>query len=714
MCSVARSLSVLRGQPEPMTKPFLQGPELARVLLSPASVALVGASDDPAKTTGRPQHYLRSAGFGGAVFPINPNRETVQGTKAFASLAELPEVPEHVFVLSGTASVLPAVEECGRLGVKVVTVLAGGFGETGGEGAAREAQLRAAAAYHGLRLLGPNSIGIVNPRNGLLLTANAAFAEPHIPAGALFVASHSGSMLGALLSRGVARQVGFAGMVSVGAEADLSLGEICEATLDDPDIEGYLLFLESLHHGDALRSFALEAAARGKPVVAYKLGRSEAAAEMAATHTGALAGEDDVADAFLKDCGIARVGVLDALLETQPLARRVPLASLASLARPPRVGVVTTTGGGAAMAVDQLGLRGVIVQPPSSQTLARLKEAGIEAGAGRVVDLTLAGVRYEVMKRTLDVMLDAPEFDLVLATIGSSARFQPDLAVKPLIDSIGHAKPLAAMMVPDAPQALAALTAANVPCFRSPESCADVITAVYARRVPIDSLPASMPSGRPARTLSEAQAYEVLDQIGVPHAKAMVVPLDQPAAPLPFAYPVVAKICTDQIAHKTEAGGVVLNINDADELSAALGRLRTSLAHHVPGLQNAEALIQPMVKGLGEVLIGYRVDPDAGPIVVLAAGGIWAEVTRDRSIRLAPVTIESAREMIDEVRSLQVLTGLRNRPRGDLEALAQAVAGMSSIAVRPELGIRELEVNPMMVLPAGQGVLAVDALALVA
>ncbi|MDZ4127100.1 MAG: acetate--CoA ligase family protein, partial [Hydrogenophaga sp.] len=512
------------------------------------------------------------------------------------------------------------------LGVKVVTVLAGGFGETGGEGAAREAQLRAAAAYHGLRLLGPNSIGIVNPRNGLLLTANAAFAEPHIPAGALFVASHSGSMLGALLSRGVARQVGFAGMVSVGAEADLSLGEICEATLDDPDIEGYLLFLESLHHGDALRSFALEAAARGKPVVAYKLGRSEAAAEMAATHTGALAGEDDVADAFLKDCGIARVGVLDALLETQPLARRVPLASLASLARPPRVGVVTTTGGGAAMAVDQLGLRGVIVQPPSSQTLARLKEAGIEAGAGRVVDLTLAGVRYEVMKRTLDVMLDAPEFDLVLATIGSSARFQPDLAVKSLIDSIGHAKPLAAMMVPDAPQALAALTAANVPCFRSPESCADVITAVYARRVPIDSLPASMPSGRPARPLSEAQAYEVLDQIGVPHAKAMVVPLDQPAAPLPFAYPVVAKICTDQIAHKTEAGGVVLNINDADELNAALGRLRTSLAHHVPGLQNAEALIQPIVKGLGEVLIGYRVDPDAGPIVMLAAGGIWAEV----------------------------------------------------------------------------------------
>jgi acyl-CoA synthetase (NDP forming) len=687
----------------------LQGQALAQALLSPASVALVGASDDLAKTSARPQRYLRDAGFTGAVYPVNPHRRTVQGQPAFPSLAALPEVPEHVFVLSSTATVLPVIEECGRLGVGLVTVLASGFSESGPEGVLREAGLREAAARYGVRVLGPSSIGVVNPRNGLLLTANAAFAEPRVPAGRLFVASHSGSMLGALLSRGIARHVGFAGMVSVGGEADLSLGEVCAATLDDPEIDGYLLFLESLHHGQALRRFALEAAGRGKPVVAYKLGRSAVAAEMATTHTGALAGEDDIADAFLRDCGIARVGVLEALLETMPLALRVPLSTRTQA---PRVGVVTTTGGGAAMAVDQLGLRGITVQPPSPETLALLRQGGIAVGAGRVVDLTLVGVQYQVMKATLDVMLAAPEFDMVLATIGSSARFQPGLAVKPLIDSISHARPLVAMMVPDAPEALAALTAAQVPCFRDPEACADAIAAVYNRRVPhaVATLPAATLS--PNRSLSEAQAYAVLDALGVPHAPAVVVPIGQPPGELPFGYPVAAKICSDQIAHKTEAGGVVLGIGSAAELSEALVRLRANVARYAPDLQCEAALVQPMVQGLGEALIGYRVDPDAGPIIMLAAGGIWAEVARDRSIRLAPVGLESAREMVREVRVLQVLTGLRGRPRGDLEALARAIVALSQLASRPELGIAEAEVNPLMILPEGQGVLAVDALAI--
>src|SRR5690606_34276150 len=214
----------------------------------------------------------------------------------------------------------------------------------------REAELREIVQDSGIRLLGPSSLGVVNPSAGLVLTANAAFSEPLLGDGRVFVASHSGSMIGALVSRGKARGIGFAGLVSVGNEVDLGLGEICSATLDDPAIDGYLLFLESLRHGHRLREFALAAAERGKPVVAYKLGRSAAAAEMATTHTGALAGEDDVADAFLRDLGIARVGVLDAVFETLPLARVVPRGGRTP--SPPRIGIVTTTGGGAAMAVD--------------------------------------------------------------------------------------------------------------------------------------------------------------------------------------------------------------------------------------------------------------------------------------------------------------------------------------------------------------------------
>jgi len=694
---------------QPMSHIPLQGQVLAATLLNPRSIALVGASDDPSKTAGRPQQFLRRAGFTGKVYPINPTRSTVQGAAAWPTLSALPEVPEHVFVLTPTQSVLPTVEECARLGVRVVTILASGFSESGSEGAAREEQLRQVARRTGIRILGPSSIGVVNPRNGLVLTANAAFAEPELPKGRVFVASHSGSMIGALVSRGVARGVGFAGLVSVGGEVDLSLGEICSATLDDDGIDGYLLFLESLHHGDALRRFAIEAARRGKPVVAYKLGRSDAAAEMAATHTGALAGEDDIADAFLKDCGIARVGVLDALLETVPLARRV---SLLPPSRLRRVGVVTTTGGGAAMAVDQLGIRDVTVQAPSEETLQHLRDKGISVSPGRVVDLTLVGVKYEVMKAALDVLLEAPEFDLVLATIGSSARFQSELAVKPIIDSIGHTTPLAAMMVPDAPQALAALTAAGVPCFRGPEACADAIAAVFARRVPAAALVPMPAQSQSTRALSEAQAYDVLDVLGVPHAPAVTALLTGSALALPFDFPVVAKICSELIQHKTEVGGVVLGINSTTELEAAFATLRSNLAERAPDVPCDQVLIQPMRKGLAEVLIGYRVDPDAGPIVMLAAGGIWAEVARDRSIRLAPVTVQSAREMILEVQALKTVTGLRGRERGDLEALAHAVSALSQLAIRPELRICEAEVNPLMVMREGQGVLAVDALML--
>jgi acyl-CoA synthetase (NDP forming) len=686
----------------------LSGPALAAALTNPRSIALYGASDDPSKMGGRPVQFLQRSGYAGRIYPINPRRDEVQGLKAWPSLSSLPEVPDHVFVLTPTDTVLDAVKECAALGIRLVSILASGFSESGPEGIAREAALRDLAQATGVRILGPSSLGVVNPRVGLVLTANAAFAEPDLPAGKVFVVSHSGSMIGALVSRGKARGVGFAGLVSVGSEVDLNVGEICESTLDDPGIEGYLLFLESLHHGDALQRFARAAAARGKPVIAYKLGRSEAAAEMATTHTGALAGEDDIADAFLKDLGMARVDMLESLLEAFPLAQRMALPS--ALAKPGRrVGVVTTTGGGAAMVVDQLSVRRVDVRQPSDATLARLKAAGIPGNAGRVLDLTLAGTRYEVMKQALGILLDAPEFDMVIAVVGSSARFQPELAVKPIVDSAHHSKPLMAMLVPDAPQALAQLTQAGIPCFRTPEGCADVVASVLDRRAPRP--PAlQVPGAGQGAFISEAQAYAVLDTLNVPHAPCAVLPLGGPVPALAFPYPVVAKVCSAQIPHKTEVGGVVLGVSSPEDLNGALATLRTRLGERAPGVSCDEVLVQPMCQGLTEVLVGYRTDPDAGPVVLLAAGGIWAEVVRDRSIRLAPVSTEVAWDMIREVRALQTVTGLRGKPRGDLAALAQAISALSQLAVRPELGILEAEVNPMMVMREGEGVLAVDGL----
>jgi len=457
--------------------------ELAQYLFSPRSVAIIGQSDDPGKAAGRPLKFLRQMGYAGRVYPINPRRETVLGERAWPRISALPDIPDHAYIVLATDAAVEAVEECAEFGVKVATVLADGFAEAGPEGLAREARLRALCARTGIRVVGPSSLGVVDLRTKSMLTANAALDERDLPVGRTFVASHSGSMIGALLSRGNARGARFAALVSVGNEIDLSLGEICEATLGDADIDGYMLFLETLRHAHALRRFAVKAAQAGKPVIAYKLGRSAAARELAVSHTGALAGEDDIADVFLEACGIARVDTLEGLIEGALLLSRVPAAH----ARGARanVGVVTTTAGGATMVVDPLARRGINIETPRAATLAKFAAAGIEVKPARIIDLTIAGARYESMKAALDILVAAPEFDLVLAAIGSSARHYPQATVRPLIECAGQGSPLAVFLVPEAPDALAALSRAGVPNFHTPEACADALAAALARRAPV-------------------------------------------------------------------------------------------------------------------------------------------------------------------------------------------------------------------------------------
>jgi acyl-CoA synthetase (NDP forming) len=679
-------------------------PSLRHALFSPSSVAIVGQSDDADKTTGRPLKYLRQAGFAGRIYPINPRRATVLGERAYPSLATLPEIPEHAYIVAPTEAAIEAAAECGRVGVTVATILANGFAEIGPEGEAREDRLRAICAETGLRVVGPSSLGVVDLRHKSFLTANAAFAEPGLPAGRIFAASHSGTMIGSLLSRGKARGVHFAALASVGNEVDLSIGEMCTAMLDDPDVDGYVLFLETLRKAETLRAFALAAAARGKPVIAYKLGRSAQARELSVSHTGALAGEDDVADAFLADCGIARVETLDGLIEGFPLVARVPMPSRNACA--PTVAVVTTTAGGATMVVDPLSVRGIAVQTPSADTLSRIKAAtGLALAPSPLVDLTVAGVRYEIMKATLDILTAAPEFDLVVAVVGSSARFLPELAVKPIIDSAGAAKPIAAFLVPEAPEALAQLAAAGMPSFRTPEACADAIAAAFHRRTPKPIVARTRPAFNTTdRVMDEAQAYGVLDRLGIARAPMVTFDADISKAPaLPFPYPAAVKVLSAALAHKSDVGGVTLNIGDGDELLTAIKHMRATT-----GIDRV--LVQPMIAGVGEVLVGYRVDRDVGPLVMLAAGGIHTEIYRDRALRLAPVDLTEAQAMIGEVRAVRMLEGFRGKPAGDLDALADAMVKFSQLAVLPDAAVAEAEVNPLIVRPAGEGVVAVDAL----
>lgn len=686
--------------------------DLGRVLLRPRSVAVVGAADDPSRPSGRPLALLEQSGFDGAVYPVNPNRRTVQGRPSWRALSELPEVPDHALVLTGTEAVQPIVEEAAALGVPLVTVLADGFGEAGPEGEARAHRLRAALEGSSTRLIGPSSLGVVSRSGRAALTASPAFRDSTLAAGPTFVASQSGSIMGALASRAAARGIGLAALVSVGGELDLGVGELCAATLTDPGIDSYILFLESTRHGDRLEAFARRAAQLGRPVVAYLLGRTAQAAALARTHTGALSGDYDVAAAFLTDIGIAVVEDFSSLLDAVTLARAVPSRRTRAGVR---VGIVSTTGGGAATLVDQLGRRGVGVTSPSCGLFGELHDGGAPGVPAPVVDLTLAGTRPDVVRHAVGTMAASCEFDLLVAVIGSSAATAPELAVHPVAEvGVGSRTPVAALLMPHAPGAFDHLHRAGIPTFTSPEACADAIAALWRRRAPGMEARPRPPAAGPGdgRVLHEAAAFGLLDELGIPRVPA--VELDVPVRgpiELPFPYPVAVKILSDQVPHKTDVGGVVLDVRDADQLVAAAEQVVANVAAHRPEVGPSRVVVEPMTDGVAELLVGYRVDPGAGPVVLVAFGGELAEVVRDRSLRLAPVGPDEARAMVEELGASALLRGFRGRPVADVDAVADAIARFSLLAGRAE--VLEAEMNPLVVGAAGSGVTAVDALVLV-
>jgi acetate---CoA ligase (ADP-forming) len=677
-------------------------------LFSPRSVAIVGASGIPGKTTARPVEFLRRHGWAGSLYPVNPARRTVLGEPAWPSLDELPTVPDHVLILTPADAAVDAVRQCARLGVPVATVVADGFLGSGSAGRDRRRALRRILDSSPLRLLGPGSLGVVNLHDRMALTGNAAFHEATLPPGDIFVASQSGSAIGALLSRGGEMGLGFRSMVSTGGEFDLTLGEICYASVDDPLVASYALFMENIAHADDLFTFARAAASRGKPVVAYKLGRSEAGAQLAISHTGAIAGDDAVSDAVLCDLGIARVGTFDALLEAQHIARQVPLAS--GHHAPPRVCVVSTTGGGGAMVVDCLASRGAVLDPPSAGTAARLAARGIATGSGALIDLTLAGATYATIRAALEIMLSAPEYDAVIAVPGSSARFQPEVSVAPIIELASGAKPLAAFVFPSAPDALSALRESGVSAFRTPEACADAIVSVFRRRLPRNRGAGAITAGSRVTVLDEDESYSLLAGIGIRTPVRAIVPAHELPDHLPVAGPAAVKVLSPQVPHKSDVGGVVLDVRTRDELVTAARTILDGLAHHLPHVHCDRLLVQEMVAGLGEALVGFRRDPHAGPVIVVAAGGLLAELYQDRSVRPAPIDLPEARQMVAEVHAFALLAGYRGGPEGDLEALAGAVCAMSGLASAEGPAVIEAEINPLVVLPAGQGVVAVDAL----
>lgn len=678
---------------------------LTDALLNPRGVALVGASADPTKNTGRPQRFLDAHGYKGNVYPINPRRDEVQGRPAFKTISNIDGPCDQAFIMVPTAYVLDAVKECGDKGVSVATVYSDGFAERGPEGQLLQQQLLDVAATAGVRILGPNSMGVISPIGGLTLSVNAVLEMSSLKLGRLGLISQSGTILGTLLSRGDARGIGFSRLLSVGNEADIGVGELIDTLVDDPETDAILLFLEAIRDAPKIAAAARRAFDAGKPVIAYKLGRSQAGAAVALSHSGALAGEDKAVDAFFRSCGIVRIETLEALFEMPPLLiGQAPPKGI-------RVGVMTTTGGGASTVVDRLGAAGLDIIPAPDAVHQKLAEFDLTIGRGPLIDLTMAGTREGVYGSALQELLNSDECDAVVCVVGSSAQFHPELAVAPIVETAkGAKKPVAAFMVPQADKSLNLLAGAGIAAFRTPEACADAMRAFFDWQEPAvlsankDTDIVEQKSG----TLDEAESLGLFSQIGIPVARHWIVERGASVSS-DISFPVVVKALSSELPHKTEAGAVKLNIQNTDELAVAMSSIVENVARMKTDLHIEQFLIEEMVSGVGEVLIGYRRDPQVGPIVVLAPGGILAEVYGDTSIRMAPISLNDAEQMIAEVKGLAPLRGYRNLPEGDLEALAQALVDLSQLA-NGTTSPAEAEINPLIVRGEGEGVIAVDGL----
>lgn len=686
-------------------------PSLAELLFNPRTIALIGASGDPKKYTSRPQRFLRQYGYAGKILPVNPGRDEVLGEKAWPSILDVPGEIDHAFIMVPTDAVEAALVQCVEKKVAVVTIYSDGFAETGTAGRVKQDQLVAIAKKGGVRLIGPNCIGLFSSVPSCALSVNAVLEKLHVTPGPLAIISQSGSMMGGLLSRGLGRGVGFSKLVSVGNECDLSVGEIAESLVDDPHTEAILLFMETIRGAEHLARAARAAHAAGKPVIVYKLGRSSVGQDLAASHTGAMAGDDAVADAYFRAHGILRVDTLENLFELPPLLRGQRPASRH------RVAVMTTTGGGAASVVDRLGSFGIDVVAPTPAVINGLAQQNIRISATRLTDLTLAGTKKEIYSGVLNALLASDHCDLVLAVSGSSSQFQPEVSVQPLIEAECHGKPLAVFLAPHAEASLKRLAEHQVAAFRTPEACADAIRAWRNWQPPAAIPPAetarlntagALLKTMPGRTVNEYDACRVFGALGIAPAPSEVI--TEPAQKTTVGFPVVAKILSPDILHKTDAGGVALNIGNANRLASTAKQMLERIGKSHPQARLNGILVQRMEKGLAEVILGFRHDPQAGPVVVLGVGGILAEIYKDVAIRLAPVDLDTARGMVDEVRGLAVIRGYRGLPRGDCEALAQAVAALSQLACLPERSVAEAEINPLIVRADGRGVVAVDGL----
>lgn len=690
-------------------------------ILAPRSVAVIGASEDLTKFGGRIYKNLVHHRYRGVIYPINPKRDQLLGIQCYPSIAATPTPPDMAVMAVPRDSVKQAVEACADAGTRAAIVITAKFSDAGPEGAALEKEVVAAANAKGMRIIGPNCLGIISPANDLVLCASPALFVEKMPRGDIGLVSQSGALMATIFDRAMARGIGFSHCFSIGNQADMDMCDFVDYLIEDEHTRIICTYIEGIKDAGRFMETARRAYAAGKPWLAVKAGRTEFGAAAAFSHTASLAGSYEAFSAACRDCGVLTMDDPDAMV--------LLAASLGSfpLARPDRVAIVTTSGGGGAITADRLTDRGIPLAQFSQETTNKLTVLFPDSVAGsNPIDMGAAkeGGSMVVGAGTIEAVIKDAGSDLILSAITTAPDVELlcrkfDEGTKEAAAD-GHVKPHIIVLQPGH-SADAARDFLRAEGTVYTDSLDDAIRAIEAWRRLADVAPTPQPQ-RPADapkatigadlvgTVGEAETKAVLSAHGVPVNRGEVVggSAEARAAAERLEGPFVVKVVSPDIVHKSDVGGVILGLETATDVAEAVSTMAEAVATRKPEARIEGYLVQEMRSGKLELLIGARNDAQFGPMVIVGAGGVLVELLKDVAVARAPVSPQQARTMLESLQIAKLMHGFRGDGALDVDAAADAISRVSWMV--HDIGPRfsELDINPLLVGEAGKGCVAVD------
>jgi acetyltransferase len=688
----------------------------------PQSVAVIGATERPGTVGFTVLRNLAESTFRSKMYPVNPNRTETLGLKTYKKIGAVPNLVDLAIIATPAPTVPQIVGECVDAGVKAAVVISAGFRERGAEGEALEEKIRQQLRHGGLRLIGPNCLGIMNPTIGL----NATFAENPPRAGNVAFLSQSGALLTAILDWSNREEVGFSAIVSTGSMLDIGWGDLIRYFGNDPQTQSILLYMESIGDAHSFLAAAREVALR-KPIIVIKAGRSEAASKAAASHTGALTGSDEVLDAAFLRCGVLRVHNIADLFYMAEVLSKQP--------RPkgPRLTILTNAGGPGVLATDALIANDGQLAKLSDQTVQSLNQI-LPAHWSHANPIDILGDadanRYA---QALEIAVNDPDSDgllVALAPQGMTDSSHVAEQLKPYAKSSG--KPVLASWMGGTSVAAgkAMLNAAGIPTFPFPDTAARAFTymwnythnlrGLYEALLPADSGVSSVARQQAAALIEEAhkrghvlltelESKQVLSAYGIPTVETQVAAGEDEAVRCAsvIGYPVVLKVVSETITHKTDVGGVKLNLQNEEAVRSAFHAIKASVAEHADAQDFLGVTVQPMVRLDGyELILGSSIDSQFGPVLLFGSGGQLVEIYRDQALALPPLNATLAQRLMEQTKVLKALQGVRGRKPVDLAVLKNVLVRFSQLVVE-QPRIAEIDINPLLASP--ERLLALDA-----